>query len=250
MKYLSTFWYWLVFATSAPIVWALAVVVTLLTSPFDPQRNVLHAVICRICFQYLRIWPGWRIRVEGRENIPSGACVLVANHQSVADIFAAMGLFRRFKFVSKASLFQVPLLGWTMTLLKYVRVERGSPRSTRDMLEACKDWLRSGMPVLLFPEGTYRETETLLPFKRGPFRLAREMNVPIVPVAIHGTFELIRGDGPLLAPRSDIRVVVLEPVSPAASEAGDGPLAENVRGRIGEVLVREHARLHAGSSRR
>ena len=162
--------------------------------------------------------------------------MIVANHQSVADIFAAMGLFRPFKFVSKASLFRVPLLGWTMSLLRYVRVERGSTGSTRAMLEACKGWLRRGVPVLLFPEGTYRDTETLLPFKRGPFQLAREMQVPIVPVAIRGAYELIQGDGPLLAPRSDIRVVVLEPVMPAESSEGDGPLAEKVRGQIAEVL--------------
>lgn len=236
MRAAATLWFGVVFALTAPVLYVLAVLVRVLTLPFDPDRNVLHALVCRWCFQYLRLWPGWRVRVEGRERLPRGACVLVANHQSIADIFAAMGLFTPFKFVSKASLFGVPLLGWTMTLLRYVRVERGSTGSTREMLETCKQWLARGIPVLVFPEGTYREGPELLPFKRGPFKLAREAGVPIVPVAIVGTSELIPGDGPWFSPRSDVRIVVLDPVPPPSGEAEDAHVAQAVRSRIAAVL--------------
>lgn len=236
MSAAATLWFGLVFFVTAPLLTALAVLVWTLTLPFDPHRRVLHALVCRCCFLYLRCWPGWRVRVEGRERLPSGACVLVANHQSVSDIFAAMGLFRQFKFVSKASLFKLPFIGWTMTLLRYVRVERGSMGSTRAMLEACKTWLARGVPVLIFPEGTYREHADLLPFKRGPFKLAREMRVPIVPVVLKGTYELIPGDGPWFSPRAEVRIVVLQAVPPPGSEAEDGEVAMAVRGQIAAVL--------------
>ena len=64
------------------------------------------------------------------------------------------------------------------------------------MMAQCRGWLRRGMPVLLFPEGTYSGGGPLLPFKRGAFLLAIEEQVPIVPVVIRGTAELVHEDGP------------------------------------------------------
>ena len=61
-----------------------------------------------------------------------------------------MGLHRPFKFVSKASLFSLPLVGWAMSMLRYVRLERGRPHSTRRMLEDCRGWLKRGMAVLMY----------------------------------------------------------------------------------------------------
>jgi 1-acyl-sn-glycerol-3-phosphate acyltransferase len=146
--------------------------------------------------------------------------VLVVNHQSLADVAACMGLHRPFKFVSKASLFSLPLVGWAMWMLRYVRLERGRPHSTRAMLEDSRRWLRRGMAVLMFPEGTYAPGEALLHFKPGAFVLARDERVPLVPVLLSGTRALVVGDGPWMAPRVDIRIRVLPPVEfPAGADA-------------------------------
>jgi len=236
VRYLATLWLWLVFGLTAVPGFVVGVALWLVTLPFDPERRVLHAYVCRWCFQYLHIWPGWRARVEGRELLPEGACVLVANHQSMADILAAMGLFHPFKFVSKASLFRVPLVGWMMSLLRYVRVERGRLQSMREMLEVCRAWLRRGMPVLIFPEGTYAEGGRLLPFRRGAFRLAVEERVPVVPVVLEGTTELVEGDGPWMNPRARVRVRVLPAVHPEDFGEDDGALADRVRGLILQAL--------------
>jgi 1-acyl-sn-glycerol-3-phosphate acyltransferase len=230
VKYVATLWFWAVFGVTAVPGFLLGVVLWLLTLPFDPERRVLHTYVCHWCFQYLRVWPGWRARVEGRELLPEGPCVLVANHQSMADILAAMGLFHPFKFVSKASLFRVPLVGWMMSLLRYVRVERGRHQSMREMLDVCRGWLRRGMPVLLFPEGTYAQGGQLLPFRRGAFRLALEERVPLVPVVLQGTTELVEGDGPWMSPRARVRIRVLPPVLPEDFGEDDGALAQEVRG--------------------
>jgi 1-acyl-sn-glycerol-3-phosphate acyltransferase len=225
----ATLYFWLLFLTTAPLFTVVGVGVWLCTAPFDPGRAVLHRLVCAGCHGYLRAWPGWSVRVEGRERLPPGAAVLVANHQSVADVFAAMGLAHPFKFVSKASLFRVPLLGWMMHLLRYVPLERGRPQSTRGMLEACRGWLRRGVAVLLFPEGTYGPGDDFLPFKRGPFRLAVEERVPVVPVLLEGTHALVEGDGPFLRARARIRVRVLPPIPPEDFGEDDGALAARVR---------------------
>ena len=77
---------------------------------------LLHSLVCRWCHGlWLHLSPGWKTRIEGRELLPSGPCVLVVNHQSAADILAVMGLFHPYKFVAKASLFSLPIVGWMMT---------------------------------------------------------------------------------------------------------------------------------------
>lgn len=212
MQYLVSVVFWLVFVLTSPLGFLLGLLIWLGTAPFDPQRHALHAFITRWTFTYLRLFPGWDVRVEGREHLPKGPCVYVANHQSMADVVAVMGLATPFKYVSKASLFSLPLVGWMMHLAQYVRLERGNTRSTQRMMDSCRQWLRRGVPVLIFPEGTYSDGSRLLPFKRGAFVLAAEEQVPLVPVVIEGTTGLILGDGPWLSPRCRIRVRVQPPV--------------------------------------
>ena len=229
--------FWLVAAVTMPVLFVLASLLFLVTAPFDPDRRVLHAFVCRSCHSYLHLNPFWRVRVEGRERIPRGASVLVVNHQSLADVAACMGLHRPFKFVSKASLFSLPLVGWAMSMLRYVRLERGRPHSTRSMLDECRRWLRRGMAVLMFPEGTYAPGEALLNFKPGAFLLARDEHVPLVPVLLTGTRALVVGDGPWMAPRVDIRIRVLEPVAfPPGRDAVQ--VADEMRERFARELGR------------
>src|SRR5205085_3491099 len=125
------------------------------STPFDRQRRAVHWVICRWGHQLMRAWPLWSTRVLHRERLPKEPCVIIANHQSMADIIAVLGLYYPFKFVSKASLFGVPVLGWLMKMARYVSVERGRPKSMHEMMEVCRAWLRAGMSVMIFPEGTY-----------------------------------------------------------------------------------------------
>lgn len=237
MKYLCTAVFWLVFLVFAPLEFLVGVGLLLVMLPFDPNRRALHAFICRWTFLYLRIFPTWRIRVTGRELLPRGPAVLVVNHQSMADVVAVMGLHHPFKFVSKASLFKLPLVGWTMRMLRYVSLERGKPRSTHRMMEACRHWLRRGEAVLLFPEGTYSMGSKMLPFKRGAFLLAIEEKVPLVPVALSGTAELVEGDGPWMNPRANIRLTVLPPIPPAELGEDADALSQLVRERLEAALA-------------
>ncbi len=218
----------LVFVLTAPVCVVFGLLVFLVTFPFDADRRALHALVCHWTFGYLRLNPGWRVQVEGRERLPPGAAVLVANHQSLADIVAVMGLFHPYKFVSKVSLFRLPLVGWMMSLIRHIPLQRGKLHSTAAMLETSRRWLRRGMAVFFFPEGTYAEGEQLLPFRSGAFLLAIEEQVPLVPILIEGTRTLVAGDGPWLAPRAEVRVTVLQPRVPP-KEADAQALADEVR---------------------
>jgi 1-acyl-sn-glycerol-3-phosphate acyltransferase len=236
LKLLVNGLFWIIFAITAPVGAALGLVIAVASAGFDPNRRVIHAFICRFVFSYLRLNPLWRVRIEGRERISDRPSVIVANHQSMADVVACMGLFRQFKFVSKASLFSLPLVGWMMRLAKYVSLERGKVRSTQLMLDRCRDWLRRGMSVLFFPEGTYGTDGQLLPFKRGAFLLAIQERVPLVPVMIQGTSGLVVEDGPWFNPRCAIRVCVLPPIEPEQLGDSDEELARRVRRLFEEQL--------------
>lgn len=232
----ATLWFWGLFALTAPLCFVLGGLLFVVSAPFDPKRHLLHGFVCRWTFNYLRLSPLWRARVSGRERIPAGPVVFVANHQSMADVVAVMGLFHPYKFVSKASLFSLPLVGWLMRMMRYVSLERGRAGSTRAMMESCRGWLRRGVPVLIFPEGTYSAGKALLPFKRGAFVLAIEAGVPVVPVVLRGTSQFVQGDGPWLSARSDIRVEVLPPIEPGGPEADPDALSSRVRSAFTQAL--------------
>lgn len=221
MRRVASIWLWLLVATTLPVGYVIAVGLFVVTLPFDRHRVALHRFVTFWCHQYLKCWPWWRVRVEGREHLPKGACVLIANHQSMADILALMGLGTSFKFVSKASLFRVPLFGWMMRRMKYVAIERGRLPSTQQMMETSEALLRAGVPVLIFPEGTYASGASRLRFKRGAFKLAQVCNVPIVPVVVKGTSELVFEDGPWFEAKSDVRVVVMPPRQPTEADSDD-----------------------------
>ncbi|MBL8951330.1 MAG: 1-acyl-sn-glycerol-3-phosphate acyltransferase, partial [Myxococcaceae bacterium] len=120
-------------------------------------------------------------------------------------------------------------LGWLMKMAKYVSVERGRVKSMNEMMETCRTWLRAGMSVMIFPEGTYASDGHLLPFKTGAFVLAMEEQVPLAPVVLEGTPQLIHEDGPWLSPAARITVTVQEPIQPETFGADAEALAARVR---------------------
>lgn len=223
MRWLSTAWFWLVVLVTLPLGYVVCLALEPLLAPKgDVHRHWLMRFVNTWCHDYLSIWPFWRVRVEGVEQLPTGPCVMVANHQSITDILALMGLPKPFHFVSKASLFDVPLVGPMMRRLGHVSLQRGSTASTDAMMKACDTLLAAGESVLVFPEGTYAPEPKRLPFKRGAFLLAQRHDVPLVLVLLTGTSDLALHDGPFFALRADVRVRVMavERAPPGLDDAG------------------------------
>lgn len=205
--------FWSFFAVSGLAYFLVACLLWLLTLPFDRQRRINHLWSCVWASTYAYAYPGWSVRVTGRDLIQKGqAYVLVANHTSIADIVLLFALFRQFKWVSKTAVFKYPLLGWNMSLSKYVPLERGDKASIDRMMESCRGWLRHGMSVLMFPEGTRSKDGRLQNFKHGAFTLAKDVGVPVVPIAIHGGHLVIPKNRGTFAPKADLWVQVLPPI--------------------------------------
>jgi 1-acyl-sn-glycerol-3-phosphate acyltransferase len=178
--------------------------------------------------------------VDGRQHLPwRGAAVLVSNHASLADILVLFGLWRPFKWVSKASNFGIPFIGWNMRLNRYVSLVRGDKESIARMVRACEEWLDRGVPVLLFPEGTRSPDGEVRAFKDGAFRMAIGRQVPVIPIALSGTGDVLPKHGWVMRGTARCRVRVLPPVDPRTF-AGDVPaFREHVR----DLIVAEKARL-------
>lgn len=227
--------YWAFAVLIMPPLWILALLIHALAWPFDRRRVVLHLFGGFWGSLYVWLNPIWRFRVTGREHLPwKGAAVIVANHASLVDILVLYGLFRPFKWVSKAELGRVPFVGWMLWLNDYVLVKRGDRESIKHMLDHCRRHLAAGSPLLMFPEGTRTPDGRLQPFKEGGFKLAAEHGVPVIPVAVAGTFDALPKTG-LVFGRMDCRVTVLPPLDPARF-ATPGALRDAAHAAIGAAL--------------
>jgi 1-acyl-sn-glycerol-3-phosphate acyltransferase len=225
--------FWTFFVVSCVPLFAGALVIWLLSLPCDRDGRVLHLYSCFWAQLYFYLNPLWRLRVEGREKLPwRGPAVIVSNHQSLGDVLVLFGLYRPFKWVSKASIFKLPFLGWNMMLNRYIPLVRGDRASVAKMMAACEAWLARGLPVLLFPEGTRSPDGEVKTFKDGAFVLAAAAGCVVVPVALSGTAEVIPKHGFVLRKRANCRVRVLEPVDPKQFGGEVARLRDEVRARI------------------
>ena len=117
--------------------------------------------------------------------------MLTPNHQSQVDILVLFTLFRHFKWVAKSEAFQIPFIGWNMSLNRYIKLRRGDSGSAAAMLRVCRDNLSAGSSVAIFPEGTRSRDGRLRPFKHGAFSLAVDAGVPVVPIVVDGERMLV-----------------------------------------------------------
>jgi 1-acyl-sn-glycerol-3-phosphate acyltransferase len=236
--------FWIYLAVSLALFWIAVLPAWVLSLPFDPRRRFSHWYATLWATHYLALFPFWRVIVVGREHIRDDRpSILVANHQSAADIMLLYALRKHFKWVSKASLFRVPFLGWMMGMAGYVAVERGSVRSAARMLASCRRHIELGSSVLFFAEGTRSRTGQLGPFRDGAFRLAATTGAPVVPVVVEGTFGALPRGGWVFrhGGRVTLHVRVLEPVDPAIVDCDPTRLMQVVRERMGAEIVRLRA---------
>lgn len=227
----------------------LTALITLFTFPFDKRRQLVHMMSCVWGTQYLYVNPFWRFKVEGVENIdPDKTYIIIGNHSSYFDILVCYSLFRKFKFVSKETIFKIPLIGWNMYLNQYVKIRRGNLSSIKEMMATCKEWLKMGASVMMFPEGTRTETGELLPFRAGCFNLALELGVPIVPIVIYGTFEVFPKSRNELRMIQPIHARVLPPMMPADYEGKPGKMKDEAFKLMSETLHQLRAQHQIGTT--
>lgn len=180
---------------------------------------------------------GLRVRIEGREKIPAGVCLFLANHTSFADpVPIVWAIHRRIGILAKKSLFSIPIIGWAFRLANFVPVDRGNSEAAIAGVEIAVRHMKQGLSFLAYPEGTRSYDGRLLPFKKGVFALAIKAGVPIVPVALAGAQRI--------APKKSLRIkpgqVVVrfgDPIDAAAYTLKErDALAARVHAAMAELL--------------
>ena len=180
--------------------------------------------------------PAWRLHVAGLENFRRDrAYVFVANHQSLADIPLISHLRQDSKWLAKAELFRFPVMGWFMRLAGDIPVDRSDRRKAAQALLKCASYLRQGVSVVFFPEGTRSRDGCIQPFNDGPFQLALREQIPVVPVVVEGTGNALPRSSWIFSERSDMYLRVLPPFSPQGWR-DPGELREAVRQRMIDEL--------------
>jgi 1-acyl-sn-glycerol-3-phosphate acyltransferase len=241
---------WTYMLASSALLFPVALVIWLVTLPFDRNLIVQHLFTCWWAAMYIWVHPGWRLRIEGCEKLPwKGPAVLVANHQSWIDALVLFALFRPYKPVSQAAVRWAPFIGWNMMMNRYITLARGERRSIADMATKCRYWLRRGVPVMIYPEGTRSPDGEIKGFKNGAFTLAVEENCPVYPIVITGTRNALAKGELLLGLRAAMHARVLEPVYPDDPSLGQSSHARDrtalLRDHVREIMIRELARLRA-----
>ncbi len=206
------------------IVWIVCIITIILLFPvyiafwaltvlFDRKLFFVHYVLSLWASIYTIFNPFWRVSIENRLVLNrSKTYVIVSNHQSLLDILILFRLFKHFKWVSKTEIFRVPVIGWIMILNKYIKVKRGDKKSILKMMETCKKVLKSGISILMFPEGTRSVDGNLGVFKDGAFNLALETQTDILPIIIDGTSKAIPKKKLILSNKQTIRMKILDEI--------------------------------------
>lgn len=133
------------------------------------------------------------VKVEGRENLMKGqSYVFVANHQGSFDIFLIYGfLCRNFKWMMKRQLRQMPFVGKACEAAHHIFVDKRGASKIRATYDSARQTLQGGMSLVVFPEGARTFTGHMGVFKRGAFMLADDIELPVVPLTINGSFDIM-----------------------------------------------------------
>jgi len=192
--------------TRSVLLWISIVVSTIglstlafITFLFSRTGNIVH--------HYARWWAkiqllvsGVKVKVKGLEHLGKKApFIYMANHQSAYDIFALLSCLPvQFRWIAKKELFAIPVLGWAMRAANYISIDRSGKRKALESIERAASKIKGGVSVVIFPEGTRSRDGSIQPFKRGGFTLALKSGVPIIPIAIKGSSDVM--------PRGSLRV--------------------------------------------
>jgi 1-acyl-sn-glycerol-3-phosphate acyltransferase len=195
-----------------------------------------------------RWWAGWvlwfsgvRLKVEYHAELRADQpYVFMVNHASSIDIWASFRVIPfRVRMIAKKQLARIPLFGWVMWAGRFIFIDRQSATAARRSIQDAGRRIASGCSVLIFPEGTRTRDGQLGEFKKGGFHLAMEAGVPIVPIALQGTRELMPR-GSLRVKSGTVKAIVGAPVPTQGLKASDrAALLEQVRGSIAAMLAEE-----------
>ena len=191
------------------------------TAPFDRGRYHAGRAFRQVAVAQVAINPLWHFETDGQAPAnPRLPYVVVSNHESYADIFLISHFPWEMKWLSKDTMFKIPVMGWMMRMANDISIQRGKRESVVSAMKGCRDRLGKKVSVMIFPEGTRARTDELLPFKDGAFKLAIEAGAPILPIAVAGTRDCM-AKGSFSFRRARAKARVLAPIPTAGMTSAD-----------------------------
>ena len=186
----------------------IAVIFSLLTS--EKTRNFIGVMWANLNCILTPVF----VKVKGRENIdPKQSYVIVVNHQSAYDIiilYARLGIY--FKWLMKKEIRKIPGIGFGSQAIGHILINRSSTKAAIETINYAKSKIKDGTSMLIFPEGTRSRTHDMLPFKKGAFWFAFDLNLPILPVTINGTREILPSETMNLLP-GKAEIIIHPPIN-------------------------------------
>jgi len=165
--------------------------------------------------------------------------VMACNHQSMLDIPVIYRIFLHFKWVSKASLFKIPVIGWNLWLNRHIKLDRSSMKSQRNMLRQCAEHIQNGSSVMIFPEGTRSPNGELRAFKEGAFLIAMQQKTDILPIVLDGTANVLPQKRYIPTKTHKFYVRILPPVPyETFKDMGVRKVSEHIHAIIADELNR------------
>ena len=209
---------------------------SLVSSLFDRRGYVAHR--CARAWSWLILkTTGVRVRVEGLNRITPGTTyVFVSNHQSIYDtpvVFASLPY--QLRIIAKASLARFPVLGWHLRRGGHLFVDRRHP-DRAGILERWRALVSEGLSLIIYAEGTRSPDGHVARFKAGSFLLAIEAGLPIVPVSIIGTRQVMP-KGRLRTEPADVTLIVHDPIQPPSIDAPTPRDAKALADRAHDIVA-------------
>lgn len=210
MKIVLSVLFWIVTAVMSILVFLSVLSLEIFLFPFDRKRKIAHTQGFWWADAIIGLTPLWGLTISGLEQVdPKKTYVVVANHQGFADIVMLYKTRMQFKWVAKESLFKIPVFGWCMSLMKHIKLRRGEYGSIKGAYQQAAEWLRQGVSVVFFPEGTRSAIEQMNNFKNGAFKLAIKEKKPILPIRIEGSRNIIPRGSWILQGKAYCRLTIL-----------------------------------------
>ena len=200
--------------------------------------DVVSLRIVQAAFKIVQFLAGVRLTVTGEENVPKNEAVLyIGNHSSYFDVVLTYSRVPRLTgYISKEAIFKVPVLGTWMKRLYCLALNRENPREGLKVILTAIDYIKEGISIFIFPEGTRSKDGTLGEFHAGSFKVATKTGCKIVPVAIKGSSALFEDHFPEVH-SGKVSICYGKPIDPAdLSKEELKHISPYVREKIAEML--------------
>ncbi len=185
-----------------------------------PRRhllNIVHLWLCQITWIEKHIG-GITYRVVGKNNIPQGACIIAAKHQSAWETFKLHVLFHDPAIVLKKELLNIPIWGWYLRRSGMIPIDRGgAAKALNGMMQAAHKAAAEGRKIVIFPQGTRTAPGEQRPYKSGVAALYQELNLPVVPMALNSG--LLWPKNSFMKKPGIITIEFLPPIAPGLPRA-------------------------------